>query len=800
MALSEVLVDQAAPSAPANSDLSGDECLLSALLEHTTDSIYFKNVESRFVKINRVHAQLLGLADPRDGIGKTDREFFGAECARESLREEQQIIQSGVPLIDKEKRQEWPDGSTTWTSTSKRPLFDRVGRCIGTLGISRDITKSKEAENTLSNAHRDAELFINSVPSILIFVDIDGRIKRWNRAAAEAFGISRASAIGKPLASCGIKWLSQDLTSEITSLPEQPELARCRLKFVKNGQERLLGLTLRWIRTTPSESAELLIVAADITDREHADEDLLWKTAFLEAQTNSTGDGILIVDTQGNKLLQNHHIQELFKIPQSITDKSDCKSLLEHVLTTVKDPDRLREKVEYLNDHRNHTSRDELELLNGTVLEQYSSPVLGRFNKYYGRIWTFRDITERKQTEASLRQLSMAVEQSPVSVEITDLHGKITYVNTTFSESSGYAANEVLGKSASILKSGHSSPADYRQLWETITVGGEWRGLFHNRKKNGELYWESAVIRPIEDHDGSISHFLALKEDITEKLAMEGQLRQSQKLEAIGQLAAGIAHEINTPIQYIGDNTRFIKESWGHLASLLAAAQKLRAELTAHTVSQAVIDTFDNCSRVTDVAFLSEDIPRAIDQTLEGVERVARIVSAMKEFSHPGAQEKQAVDLNRAIETTVAISRNEWKYVADVQTTLDPNLPLVPCLAGEINQVLLNLVINAAHAIADASDRRTGGLGTIVLSTKRDGDWVEISVADTGTGIPEHLRDRVFEPFFTTKEVGKGTGQGLTLAYAVIVKRHGGSIWLDSEVGKGTTFFVRLPIMVSKEH
>jgi signal transduction histidine kinase len=280
---------------------------------------------------------------------------------------------------------------------------------------------------------------------------------------------------------------------------------------------------------------------------------------------------------------------------------------------------------------------------------------------------------------------------------------------------------------------------------------------------------------------------------------MEGQLRQSQKLEAIGQLAAGIAHEINTPIQYIGDNTGFIKESWGHLAGLLAAAQKLRDELTRGIVSQAAIDIFDDCSRVADVEYLSQDIPRAIDQTLEGVRRVARIVSAMKEFSHPGSQEKRAVDLNRAIETTVTISHNEWKYVANVQTHLDPNLPLVPCLAGEINQVILNLVVNAAHAIADVLQQGAGSLGTITLSTRRDGDWVEISVADTGTGIPEHVRDRVFEPFFTTKEVGKGTGQGLTLAHAVVVKRHGGSIWLDSEVGKGTTFFVRLPILIPGE-
>jgi PAS domain S-box-containing protein len=798
MGSSTQLVDKAATPLSIDPGLANDTYLLSALLDHTTDRIYFKDLESRFVKINRNKAQSLHLSDPGAAIGKTDSDFLAGDHAMERRQDELEIIQSGLPLIGKVEREDWPDGRVTWTSTSKMPLINSAGKCIGTFGISRDITEKEEAEIGLSNAHRDAELFINSVPSILIGLDVGGRIKRWNVAAAEAFGISKTAALGKLLGSCGIKWFREDIDSEIRSL-SRTEPARWDLRVGKDGGERLLGFTLRWIRPFGSDNAELLIVGADITERKRADEDLLWKTAFLEAQTNSTGDAILIVDAEGKKLLQNLKTQELFQIPRDISDKSDDESLLEHILRAVKSQDRFLERVRYLYEHRSQTSRDEIELVDGRVLERYSSPVLGQSDKYYGRIWTFRDVTERKRTENILRQLSMAVEQSPVSVEITDLQGKYTYVNRKFTEVSGYKADEVLGKSPNILKSGYSSPADYQQLWGTITAGQEWRGLFQNRKKTGELYWESAVIRSIEDQDGVISHFLALKEDITEKLAMEAQLRQSQKLEAIGQLAAGIAHEINTPIQYVGDNTRFLKDSWQDLTGLLAAAQKLRSELTPGMVSQATIDSFDNCSRIADVEYLSQDVPRAIDQTLEGVQRVARIVSAMKEFSHPGSQEKRAVDLNRAIETTVTISHNEWKYVAEVQTQLDPNLPLVPCLAGEINQVLLNLVVNAAHAIGDVF-QEGGCLGTITISTRRDGDWVEISVADTGTGIPDHVREKVFDPFFTTKDVGKGTGQGLMLAHAVVVKKHGGRIWFDSEVGKGTTFFVRLPLSLSVEN
>jgi signal transduction histidine kinase len=186
-------------------------------------------------------------------------------------------------------------------------------------------------------------------------------------------------------------------------------------------------------------------------------------------------------------------------------------------------------------------------------------------------------------------------------------------------------------------------------------------------------------------------------------------------------------------------------------------------------------------------------MPRAIQQSLEGVQHVSRIVKAMKDFSHPGIDRKVAVDLNRAIETTLTVARNELKYVADTVTQLDPQLPPVPCLPGEINQVLLNLVINAAHAIADALPPGEQRRGRITVSTQCFEDMVELRVSDTGTGIPEDVRSRIFEPFFTTKPVGRGTGQGLSLAHAVVVNKHGGQIWFDTELGKGTTFIVRLP-------
>jgi two-component system, NtrC family, sensor kinase len=781
----------------ADEDLANDNYLLAALLENTTDNIYFKDLESRFVRINRTMARVLRVSDPSETFGKSDQDFFAAEHAVDARRDEIEIICSGQPLIGKEEKENWPDGSITWVSTSKMPLFNSAGRCIGTFGISRDITETKLAEMERENAQRDAALIIDSVPSILISLDFDGRVSRWNPAAAGAFGHSKEAVTGKAFGSCGINWISEDIDSQIRSSGQQISPMKLNLRFEKNGEERKLGLTLKWVYFAANQRPELLIIGADITERERAKEELLWKTAFLEAQVDSTGDGILVADPKWKPILLNRQFQRFFKLPQDLIDRNDAQLLLDHVLGITKDPKRFLEEVIYQREHFDQATRGEVELLDGTVLERYSSSVLGQDGGCFGRIWTFRDITERKRTEDVLRRLSLVVEQSPVSVVVTNLQGEIVYVNRKFTEASGYEVNEVLGLKSNILKSGHTSPADYRQLWETIKAGNEWRGVFHNRRKNGELYWESAMICPIENQDGTVTHFVGIKEDITEKLTIEAQLRQSQKLESIGQLSAGIAHEINTPIQYVGDNASFLKESWGQLAALLVAAQKLRDEADSGTVSQSTVDNFDECSKAADVEYLSREIPRAIDQSLEGVRRVARIVSAMKEFSHPGSEEKRAIDLNRAIETTVTISRNEWKYVATVQTRLDSDLPLVPCLAGEINQVVLNLVVNAAHAIADVPKREGNELGTITLSTRRDGGWVEVSVADTGTGIPDHARERVFDPFFTTKEVGKGTGQGLMLAHTVVVKKHGGRIWFDTEVGKGTTFFFRLPLEVA---
>jgi two-component system NtrC family sensor kinase len=264
--------------------------------------------------------------------------------------------------------------------------------------------------------------------------------------------------------------------------------------------------------------------------------------------------------------------------------------------------------------------------------------------------------------------------------------------------------------------------------------------------------------------------------------------------ESIGQLAAGIAHEINTPTQYVGDNTRFLKEAFEDTNRALKSYDQLFKAVKKNSVSDHLIQEVENVIQKTDLIYLMAEIPTAIEQTLEGLARVTKIVRSMKEFSHPGADEKTTVDINNALENTITVARNEWKYVADVKTDFEADLPLVACLPGELNQVFLNIIINAAHAISDALEDGSENKGIITASTRSKRNSVEIRISDTGRGIPEDIQPRIFDPFFTTKEPGRGTGQGLAISHTVIVEKHGGSINFEAETGKGTTFIIQLPI------
>ncbi|MEQ1504326.1 MAG: ATP-binding protein [Myxococcota bacterium] len=299
-------------------------------------------------------------------------------------------------------------------------------------------------------------------------------------------------------------------------------------------------------------------------------------------------------------------------------------------------------------------------------------------------------------------------------------------------------------------------------------------------------------VRTLVSRSGNGKTLRGIMFDVTLQKKLELELRQAQKLESVGRLAAGVAHEINTPVQFVSDSVHFVRDAMTDLATLITRYRALHRAVADGAPTDDVAAEIDGAEEDADVDYLLDNIPKALDRSVDGLNRVATIVRSMKEFAHPDQKEMAKIDLNHAIESTLTIARNEFKYVADLDTDLG-ELPMVTCHGGEINQVILNIVVNAAHAIEDQV-KGTEGRGRITVRTRADGDSVVISIADTGGGIPDGIRDQVFDPFFTTKDVGRGTGQGLAIARSVVVDKHGGQLTFDSETGTGTTFHVRLPI------
>ncbi len=542
-------------------------------------------------------------------------------------------------------------------------------------------------------------------------------------------------------------------------------------------------------------------IIEDISEKKAAEEDLRASYRFLETLIDTINSPVFYKDVRGAYLGCNRAFADMvIGLPREKIIGSTVFDMPEAI------PRELAQK---------YSSKDR-ELFGNPGVQVYEARVMCADGQYHsfqfnkatfsgadggiaGIVGVMLDITDRVDAEIELRRkheeldlLLNSINSIIIGVSVKD---RITHWNPYAENLFGIPSESALN--LPFVKCGIDWDwvLIYEAISECISMGKTVRiDDVKYVRIDGREGLLGLTFNPLSRGGDLLEGFIILGQELTERRRMEQQLLHARKLEAIGQLAAGVSHEINSPLQYVGDNLRFMIKSIGDIMEL----QKMFvAHLESAGGDGSCRDTATSLREfmaAVDLDYLMRELPKAAAQSLEGVERVSKIVQSMKAFAHPGAGTKVPADINRSIENTATVSRNEWKYVAELELDLDPSLPMVPCFEAELNQVVLNLIVNAVDAIGEAKEKGAIERGVLRIRTVREGDFAVIRVEDNGAGIPENIKGKVFDPFFTTKEVGKGTGQGLPISHSIIVDKHGGMLYFESEPGRGTSFVIRLPL------
>lgn len=641
----------------------------------------------------------------------------------------------------------------------------------------------------LDAARDEYEDLFHSIRSILIAVDSDHNVRRWSELAAKAFEIGADAAIGQPFVALPIAW-DWDAVARAVEVCRQAKLpARIDdLELVRpSGETRILGLTV-----SPSRRGGFLIMGADVTNRKIEERLLMERERFYRSIVDNIQDVIFETGADGRWTFLNPAFERFVGL-----GVNEATGLLALKSVLAADRRKAFSKLIPLLRGFQKAVRFETRYLKPDGVDGWAEVhVEAQFDdagRFAGTFGTVREVSERKRNDELERKLAdqllkqtedrvkTIIEHAPIVVFSVDRTGVLTLIDGAVQSTIGSTKEALEGLNMFDFLQDRPDIADIirRALaGEVLTV----------EMQVGERCLEVRYA-PVFDDEGHPNGATGVAINITERKRLEQQLVHARKMESIGHLAAGLAHEVNTPAQYIADNTRFVRDMFVPIVDTLQAAKAAIGDDGSEASSK-----FDRHWKDGDVDYLLTEIPAALDQSLEGLSRVTQIVKSMKQFSHPGTRARQQADLNEQIESTVMVSRNEWKYVARVVQDLDPNLPLVWCLPAELNQVMLNMIVNASHSIAECVEAGKYDQGTIHVTTRQDGDWVEIEVRDDAKGIPAEIQEKIFDPFFTTKDPGKGTGQGLALANTVVVEQHGGQISVESEVGVGTAFTIRIPI------
>ena len=678
-------------------------------------------------------------------------------------------LTSTGPHLDVEYRIVRPDGELRWVHVRGAQIRNEADHLIRHIGIVTDITdRRRVAEALRATEAKYRALFENSSEGIFQNTP-EGRLLSANPALARILGFASPEELIRE---------RTDVERQGYVQPALREEFRRRLEergFIqgfeyevqrKDGTRIWVAENIRFVRATGDQAAFYEGSLQDITVRRQAETELQEKTAFLEAQVGSSLDGILVVDEHGKKSLQNRRLTDLFGIPPHIAEDQDDRPQLRWVAEATTHPRQFEEKVAYLNARPDEVSRDEIELKNGTTLDRYSAPVVGKEGKYYGRIWTFRDVTERKRSMEALRtserRFKALFEQAAVGVSLAEVTtGRFVQVNQRFADILGRSRAELEQLTFVAITHPQDVALDVEKMRQ-VKAGliREFSREKRYMRKDGSVVWASLTVSAMWAPGETPGLCVAVVQDITERKRLDEHFLQAQKMEALGQFSGGVAHDFNNILATISGYTE--------LSRMLLQG--------------------------------NPEVRRHLESVLTASRRAADLVKQILTFSRQEAQERQTIRLQPVVEESIKLLRATIPSTIVFDSAIAADAPAVLGNANQIHQVLTNLGINAWHAMQDLPGRlqitlekwRVDEAQAVAQPRLRAGNYARVSVSDTGCGMEAATVQRIFEPFFTTKPVGQGTGLGLAVVHG-IMDGHDGAVTVSSQPGEGTVFHLYFP-------
>jgi PAS domain S-box-containing protein len=764
----------------------------NALLDNIPDMAWLKDKNGTFLAVNDQFAKARGI--PREElVGRTDFDFWPEELAKRYLEDDQQVMETGQRKIIEETLVHSPDRDV-WIETIKSPIYDDTGEIVGTAGIGRNITRRKQIADELRASEEKYRSLVDNAPVGIISIDGHGAVTEVNPKLMSILGFSSTAETGSLNVLTFSPFVEAGISDAVKAMLEDPRSLCIETPYTAQGEKtsylRIVGTPMR-----DSKGTVLGIQASveDISDRKRAEEDLRRahdemearvkeRTAEIEATNQhlrmeiseriraeralleseeryrnlveGSFDGIF-VRRNGKIMFANSRLCEMFGYERLELEGLERWDIY-HPTDREKVRDRAMARLKNLDVPPRYGVR--LQRKDGST---FPGELDARVAVFRGepaiQVWV-RDISERVQAEEERLLLVAAIEHAAELIVILDSKARIRYVNPAFKTATGYRDEEVVGRTANTLSVGGTSEAFSAEMWSSLIGGEVWSGRFTHTRKEGESFEAEATISPVKGADNSIVSFVAVVRDVTRELALEKQLRQAQKMEAIGTLAAGIAHDFNNIL-------------WSVIGFTELAMDDVPKDSTARANLRNVL--------------------------LSG-QRAKDLVSQILSISRPDEQSRRPVDIRPIVKETIKFLRSSIPTTIEIRTRIDSKIGHVVADPTQIHQVLMNLCTNARHAMGTAPGMLELSLDQVELSAKigglTPGQYARITVQDSGCGIPSDRIDRIFEPYFTTKERGEGTGLGLSVVHG-IVNSHGGRIEVESRRNAGSTFRIYLPVL-----